>query len=309
MRHPWQAFCLGVVATFGLAGSAHAGEPLFGYIYTTDLLPKGQNELEQWGTWRHQKAHGDFDLFEGRTAWEYGVTDAFQIATCANYSYTHAYHDTVDGSTAPPEAFADYPIGADQHFTAKRYVGASLEGIWRLASPYTAPVGVAIYVEPTVGRNLRELESKLILQKNFLDDKLVFAANLTVAQEGRYLPADPEAAPGSKDARAHWDHETDVNLGAGASWRFADNWSAGLELENEREFSSFSLRSRYRTNLANYVGPTLHYAGRHFFVTATALTQVGGGRDFTGEGQVYVGRNYADDFERYRLRMKFGYAF
>jgi hypothetical protein len=68
-----------------------------------------------------------------------------------------------------------------------------MEGIWRLASPYTAPVGVAVYVEPTVGRNLRELESKLILQKNFLDDKLVFAANLTLAQEGRYLPADPEA--------------------------------------------------------------------------------------------------------------------
>jgi hypothetical protein len=309
MRHSTRIAALGVLAALGLTGTARAGEPLFGYVYTTDLLPQGKSEIEQWGTWRHQKAHGDFDLLEGRTAYEYGVTDAFQLAGYVNYSYAHAYHDAVDGSTVPPEAFADYTVGADQHFTAKRYVGVSVEGIWRLASPYTSPVGVAVYVEPTVGRNLRELESKLILQKNFLDDKLVFAANLTLAQEGRYLPADPQAEPGSPDARAHWDHETDANLGVAGSWRFTDNWSAGVEVEHEREYSSFSLRSRYRTNLANYIGPTLHYAGRHMFFTATLLNQVGGGRSFDGSDVIEGGRNYADDFERYRLRVKFGYAF
>jgi hypothetical protein len=286
-----------------------AGEPMFGYVYTTDLLPQGKSEIEQWSTWRHQKAHGDFDLLENRTAYEYGVTDAFQLAGYINYSYTHAYHDTVDGSTLPPEAFADYRIGPDQHFTAKRYVGVSAEAIYRLSSPYTSPLGVALYVEPTVGRNLRELESKLILQKNFLDDRLVLAANLTVAQEGRYLPADPEADAGSKDAKAHWDHETDLNIGLAGSYRFANNWSAGVEIEHEREYSSFSLRSQYRTNLANYIGPVVHYGGEHFFFTATMLTQTAGGRDYADSNVIYRGRNYADDFEHYRLRLKAGWAF
>jgi hypothetical protein len=43
---------------------ARADEPIFGFIYTTDLLPKDKTEFEQWMTWKRQKAHGSFNLLE-----------------------------------------------------------------------------------------------------------------------------------------------------------------------------------------------------------------------------------------------------
>jgi len=207
-----------------------------------------------------------------------------------------------------PESFADYSYDAGSRFDESRFQGFSFEGIYRILSPYTDPIGLALYVEPTVGPNLRELESKAIVQKNFLDDRLVFAANLTLAQEMRWMKTDLN---GSGEP-ASWDRETDLNLGIGVSYRFAPNWSAGIELEHEREYSSFHLSKKYRTNVATYLGPNIHYGGKDFFVTATFLTQVGGGKDYAsdaGSSFVVGGRNYADDFEKDRLRIKAGYYF
>jgi hypothetical protein len=290
---------------------ARADEPLFGFVYTTDLLPKGEKELEQWLTWRHGKSRGKFDVWEERTEFSYGVTDQFQLSGYANFAQSRAYHDGVDGATVPPEAFAERRVDPNERWKASKFVGLSLEGIYRLLSPYKDPIGLALYMEPTVGKGLRELESKVIVQKNFLDDQLVFAANLTVAQEKRRLPADPDADPGTVEATKHWDRETDVNLGIGVSYRFAPNWSAGLEFLNEREFSSFKIRDQYRTNSAYYFGPNLHYGGKDFFFTATFLEQLRGARDYANPppGFIVGGRTYADDFERYRLRFKAGIFF
>jgi hypothetical protein len=50
LRAFWPSLLAGVSAR-----EAWAEESQFGYVYTTDLLPRGQTELEQWATWRHQK--------------------------------------------------------------------------------------------------------------------------------------------------------------------------------------------------------------------------------------------------------------
>jgi Family of unknown function (DUF6662) len=294
-----------------VAAPSSADEPLFGFTYTTDLLPKGQKEIEQWVSLRHGKAGGTFRQWEERTEFSYGVTDRFQLSVYGNWAQMRARHNGVDGATAPSETFAERQPGVDDYLKAGKYIGTSVEGIYRIWSPYIDPVGLALYVEPTFGRGLRELESKVIVQKNFLDDRLVLAANLTVAQEGRYLPADPGAAPGSDEASAHWDHETDLNLNLAASYRFAPKWFAGVEFTNEREFSSFRIARRFRTNNAYYFGPTLHYGDKNFFVTVTYLGQLAGARDYANPppGFIVGGRTYADDFERYRLRIKAGFYF
>ena len=293
------------------ATPAQADEPLFGFVYTTDLLPKGAKEVEQWMTWRRKKSRGSFDVWEGRTEFSYGLTDRLQVSLYANYAKTKTNLNNVDGTTAPPESFAEVQADPNSPLNASKYVGTSLEFIYRIWSPYTDPFGFALYIEPTIGRGLRELESKLVFQKNFLDDRLVFAGNITVAQEMRYLPGDPTAASDSEDALSHWDRETDVNFNIEASYRFARNWSAGLEFLNEREYSSFSLRPQNRTNSAYYFGPTIHYGGKQFFFTATFLEQLRGARDYANPppGFIVDGRTYADDFERYRLRVKAGFFF
>jgi hypothetical protein len=294
------------------AGPAMADEPLFGFLYTTDLLPKGQKEIEQWLTERRVKANGKFDLVEGRTEFEYGVTDAFQLAFYANYAWTEAYRNGVDSQTTPPETFAGHSVDPNGRLSASKFVGYSLEGIYRVLSPYTDPVGLAFYLEPTIGHDLRELEERIILQKNFFDDRLVLAANVTVEQELRRLPGDPTADPGTTDAGAHWDRETDVNFGIAASYRVMPNWAIGLEFLNEREFSSFQFwKPKYATNSAYDLGPTLHYGGERFFVNLTFLAQLPWAADYANPppGFVFQGRSAADDFEKYRFRLKAGFYF
>ncbi|HEY7168744.1 MAG TPA: DUF6662 family protein [Candidatus Binatia bacterium] len=295
------------ISTVFLSTDALAGESIFGFVFTTDTLPKGAKEVEQWSTWRRQKAGGQFDLLEGRTEFEYGITDSFQSAFYLNYAWSRAFHNAVDGTTAPPETFAGVRFGPDSHWHSGKFVGVSLEGVYRILSPYTDPLGLALYIEPTFGKGLFEVENRLIAQKNFLDDRLVIASNVSINLEGRRLPGDPEET--GYASRTHWDHETDFNIGLASSYRFIANWSAGFEFLNEREYSNFSLNSHRRTNVAYYLGPVVHYGGERFFATATFITQLPWGQDFADAGVIKNGRNYADDFEKYRLRVKVGFTF
>lgn len=293
------------IATFFAAASTsvHAEESQFGYVYTTDLLPKGAREVEQWATWRHQKVDGYFDQVDGRTEIEYGLTDRLQVAVYANYTWTRAYHNGPDAQTTPPEPFSYDQPGPDDHYKTARFVGFSGEAIYRLLSPYTDGVGLAVYLEPTLGPSFRELESKIIVQKNFLDDRLILAGNLTYAPEQRYLPNADN--PDSKS----WQEETDVNYNIAASFRFMPNWSAGAEFLNEREYNSYHFSNE--SNCAYFFGPSVHFGGKDFFVTATLLEQLPWAQTHsdTVTDAIVGGRTYDNDFEKYRLRVKFGMYF
>jgi hypothetical protein len=305
MRSWRQRFlCLAVAgAVSAIAVAARADEPLFGFLYTTDLLPQGGKEIEQWATLRHQKNGGYYDQVEGRTELQYGLTDRLQVALYLNYNWTQAYHNGPLGATTPPEQFSDFVVGPDDRFNKTRFVGVSGEAVYRILSPYTDPIGLAVYVEPTIGQNFFEIEHRLILQKNFFDDLLTLAFNFTYAPEFRFLPTDADPTVSS------WQEETDINFGFGASYRFIENWSAGFELLNEREFNSFAFY--HESNSGYYLGPTLHYGGEKFFLTATALWQMpwASAHTDTVPGVLaggYIGDN---DFERFRLRIKAGYTF
>ncbi|WP_230414327.1 DUF6662 family protein [Collimonas silvisoli] len=282
---------------------ALAEESQFAYVYTTDLLPKGAKEVEQWMTWRHQKIAGRYDQVEGRTEVEYGLTDRLQVALYGNYNWTSAYHNGPDGATTPPEQFADDQPDPNARYRDKRFVGVSAEAIYRLLSPYTDGIGVALYVEPTIGPRFREVETKLILQKNFLDDRLTMAFNFTYAPEWRNLSDDSRASGRS------WQEETDVNANVAVSYRFKPNWAAGFELLNEHEYNSYNFKNE--SNSGYYFGPTVHYGGKQFFVTATFLEQMPWAHAHadTVPGTLVGGRTYDNDFERRRLRIKAGYYF
>jgi hypothetical protein len=285
-----------------MTGIARADEPLFGFAYTTDLLPQGGMEVEQWLTWRHQKNSGSYDQLEHRTEFEYGLSDRLQAALYLNYNWTQAYHNGPFGATTPPEQFSDFQVGPDDHFNKTRFVGVSGELIYRILSPYTDFIGLAVYTEPTFGPNFREVENRIILQKNFFDDLLVLTFNFTYAPEFRYLLNDAGTAYG-------WQEETDVNYTFGASYRFIENWAAGFEITNEHEYNSFWFN--HESNSGYYLGPTIHYGGERFFVNVTALWQMPWATAHTDTvpgvlAGGYIGDN---DFERFRLRIKAGYTF
>lgn len=310
MRHR-KLFCL---LAAGVALStvtvAQADEPILGFLLTTDLQPKGDMEWEQWGTWRHQKAGGNYDLVEGQTEFSYGVSENLQVSAEFVYDWTQAYHNGPDGSTTPPEQFSAYFPNPDAHFSATMFQSFGVESIWRVQSPYTDPVGIAILFEPQIGPNFREIELKGIFQKNFRDDRLILVANVTWAPEIRPLPGNPYADPSDVAYKPNTNIETDVNVGIGGSYRFARNWSAGWEFQNEREINAWNIfnHSQWMGN-AFYTGPTIHYADEHKFFTLTWWQQLPWANNFMDPSMVVHGYDDDVDFEHTRVRLKFGFYF
>jgi hypothetical protein len=282
--------------------AVRAAESQFAFIYTTDLLPKGEKEIEQWVTWRHDKIAGIFNLVEGRTAVEYGVSDSFQLALYASYAWKEAAQNGPNGVTTPPEQFLYDTPKPNDYYSATRFIGGSLEGIYRVLSPYVDPLGLALYLEPTFGPQFTEFEAKIILQKNFLDDLLTFDFNFTYAPEYRLV-----GIPGS--LATTWQEETDTNYYFGGSYRFISNWSAGFEFLNEHEYNSYDFS--HESNNASFIGPSIHFGGKDFFATLVFLKQLPWATENsdTVNGAVIGGRSFDNDFEMYRLRLKLGFYF
>jgi opacity protein-like surface antigen len=231
--------------------TAQAGEGSFGWIYTLDLQPKGTMEFEQRLQLNRSQAQGKYDLWQARTEVEYGVSENFQLAAYLNTSSVSAWRNYPDGSTAgwlvPSSAGTD-------RYNRSRVDGVSLEAIWRLTNPVTDPLGIGFYLETTTGAVKDELEGRLLLQSNFMDDKLVLAANLHFAVEK------------VKFDKLEIGRESMMDVLAGASYRFAPNWTAGVEYRFHNDFEGYAFNTQ--TQRAHFIGPNLHYATKDWWVTA-----------------------------------------
>ena len=286
---------------------ARAGEPLFGYVYTTDLHPKGTWEFEQWATAALGKSQGDYKRFNLRDELEYGITDNFQLSGYFNWYHLTAKQDGVDGTTSGKLV----PENADpfRRYTATTFESVSMEAIFRVLSPYKDAFGLALYFEPTIGPDIRELEGKIIVQKNFLDDRLVWAANLTFAPGWERKTGNPALPPGDPDARSRWERDIEVEVTTGLSYRFARGWFGGVELRNHNEFAGHSLA--HAEHSAFFLGPNVHYANGPFWVTLTVLPQIPLAAAYTADQRdVRVGgKIFGNEHEHVEVRLRAGWAF
>ena len=178
----------GIDAGTLVSPGARADEPLFGFSYTTDLLPKRKFELEQWSTTRFTKI---------QTA----ISGCKKIAASRSGASVTSCNSPSTRSTIRPPPFTMVPSG-------QQHPRNSFRTINRAPMITSAPPGSSASPgndlpdnEPLypshrhsalrrtdIRSGFIESESKLILQKNFRDDRLVFAANLTYAPEWRRLP-------------------------------------------------------------------------------------------------------------------------
>ena len=274
-----------VAAVVGLmlAGgtSAKADESPFASIYTTELLPQNGKEIEQWATWATSKPDEDFDEVKGRTEFEYGITNRFQLALYANYSWTRV---VPTGPGAP-----DSPVDTT------RFNGFSAEAIYQVLNPFTDDFGFALYVEPEIGAGERGIEGKLLFQKNFMEDRLILAANVNFEWEWEH-----DVAAGD------WEHESALEFYLGASYRFAPGWYGGVELLNENGYEGHLLfdHAHAETN-AFYFGPALHYGNERWWATLAVYQQLpwagNPAHDFGA-----VSHGLLVEAERFRVRFRLG---
>ena len=79
------ALCLGTTAM-----KTNAGEGGFGFLYTLDIQPKGQFELEQRIDHSVGQATGSYELTQFSSEIGYGLTNDVQIAGYLNSTRIHA---------------------------------------------------------------------------------------------------------------------------------------------------------------------------------------------------------------------------
>lgn len=286
-RRALAAITAGLLAA---APGARADEPLFGYVNTTDLLPKARFQVEQWITAREGSGAGRFHALEGRTELDYGLADNAQVTAYLNYS-------RLRDELSPAEAQA--AAATATRLARSRVDGVTGEVIWRLASPYLHPLGLAVLADATFGRDRPVFGLKAIGQKNFFDDTLVVSANARVELGQR------ETLPARLGQPARSRTVTRAELSLGASYRFRPRWSAAVEARSRYRNAGGGLRDS-----AVYLGPTVHYAAERWYLTLTALARVASHHRHPGPGELVGGQTYlAERTALDGLRLRIGRTF
>lgn len=263
-----------LLASVVLSTAVQADDQPFLTVYTTDIDTQYEKEIEQSLYWNTQKPHRAFNGWLSRTEFEYGVTDDFQLSAYLNYEWERSHPHPTGG---PEETW---------HATS-----VSGEAIYRFLNPYFDPIGLAVYFEPTFGDNVRELEAKLLLQKNFFNDNLRLAANINFEDTWE------------RDVGV-WDKGSAVEFFAGAAYNITPEFSVGAEFNNENDYAGLFGSNRLATN-AYYLGPTVEYIAAPFIVRFGVQFQMPWSSDHTGEpGAVLHG--YLTDAERIRLGLRIG---
>ncbi|MEP7130065.1 MAG: DUF6662 family protein [Sphingomicrobium sp.] len=279
-----------------LADTDEPGEKIsaaaFGYVYTAETEEAGETEVELWATDRRGKGQGHYDAQDYRLEVERGITDRFQIAAYANFAGHHIRGVEPDLDK----------VGRDFAFQ-----GLSAEFIYALRKPTNGRLGVALYAEPGWSRIHKisgeegteyEVELKAIVQKNFLDDRLVWAANLTFEPEWERESGAPLAAV---DEEA-WEKELNVEVASGLSYRVAPKLWLGIEGRYHSVYPDWT-HGLHRENYSLYAGPSVHYDGGKWSITGAWLPQLFGSPNAGGSSLEF------DDHEKRELRVKLSYEF
>lgn len=284
------AVAAGLVAAH--AAQVHASEPDFGYVYTANLEEPGETEVSLWATDRLGKAAGHYDAQDYRLEVERGITERFQISAYLNLASHH-----VCGLGGEFE-----PIHRNFAFQ-----GLSAEFNYRLFNPERDRFGLAFYAEPgwsristVTGERARELELelKMVAQKNFAGDRLVWAANLTLEPE--WEREQEEVAAGIIEHKV--EQELALELASGLSYEVASKMWLGAEGRYHSLYPDWT-DGLHRESYAVYAGPSVHYDGGKWGVTATWQPQLFGSPNKPGS------RLELDDHEKREMRLKLNYDF
>jgi hypothetical protein len=265
---------------------ARADETPFGYVYTTDSIPKGEWEYEQWNTLRTGKTAGSYTSIDFLNEFEHGFTDNFSGAFYIHSSYLHTRDvPNPDNSAVNLDNQSSFDLN-----------GISVELKERLLNPQKDPIGLTLYMEPELGVRSalsgmdtieRAVEFKLIVDKHFLDDRLILASN--VVFEPEWERQDGER---SKELKNEYS--------VGAAYRLAGGWFGSLELLNRRKFDDQDFAKQGAS--AFFLGPSLHYEEKEWWATLTVLPQIAGNP--ASDGSRTLG-----EYEKMEIRLRFGIDF
>lgn len=290
---------LSAVCILSLSAPAFADENLFGYVRGAETLPQGGQELYQWVTNRSDKGAGHYSAFDYKTEYERGITDKFNASAAVKLMSLDTSGIVIDGYLPEDKKIglklSGFEAGAKYNFLspASNNIG--------LSSQFELSYGL---VDPHSGQDKQTIsfENMLIAQKYFMDASLIWVGNLGF--EGTYAKRkNIDNLPEGFDWPTKPEMELEIKLGTGLSYRFAPNWYTSLETQYETEFETEVGQERWTL----FLGPSIHYGSKDYWLTATWFPQLAGGRekfDAQDDKDLHLIEKTKNEF-----RLKFGYNF
>jgi hypothetical protein len=207
----------------------------FTYVYEATTEEPGEVEAETWATWRTSPTdERRFNAADFRHEIEFGVTEHLQVAIyVADWGYR------------------EDPGEIEHRFS---YQDSALELIYNLNNPRTDLLGFALYGEVRGGPKRLELESKVILQKNFGRFVAAYNSTLEARWEGERLQ----------------ERDGEIAQSLGLSYEISPSWSVGAELLHEIDLPHWSEAG----DSIVYGGPNVSYRHGHWWATVTPLMQL-----------------------------------
>lgn len=255
-----------------LTGNFATGQDrIFNYVYQSQVLNKGQKELEIWTTYRTGREEF-YRALDARAEFEVGLGKRLQTAFYLNVN-------------SASEGVLEDTVAAIGNETGMSF---SNEWKFKISDPVADVLGSAIYGELTVGTTELELEAKVILDKRI--GRVTQALNLAFEPEWEWKPKKDEIA-------AQTEYKFEFSYGLGVF--LGKGFTVGAELRNPNVYAGNSWESS-----ALYAGPTLSWSGNDFWVNVTFMPQLAGLRGISPGQGLNLG-----EYERYQARLLFSYAF
>ena len=307
--------CIPILFMIGM-GALKAGESLWIYTQGTDTRPKHSWEFIAANISRLGKDGGDYAFHDLRPEFEYGITDRLMLS----FEPIFFHHDyAVEGEDLNP--MFETQGGEGGSFQSTQIGGVETSLKYNILSPYKDALGLSVgfayehrsrYRLDGAEISQNSYEPILYLQKNFLDDTLTLAFKTKFEFEIRHSPGVRE-------------EEISIDPALGISYRFKPRWFLGLEARYQSDFlepeeegepfpenpSEFTSPGNFRVGLqyqwAYYMGPSLHYASKDWWVTLGSVWQIEGGGDESNPS-VRNGKVW-DEHERVHIGLIIGFDF
>jgi len=225
--------------------STQAQDRLFTYTYQSNVLNKGQKELEVWSTMRTGRDNF-YRAFDHSLEFEVGLGGGLQTSFYLNYGYSKGIE--TDNNV--------------QSLVTENSYSFSNEWKLKLSDPVIDNVGSALYFEYKLGTDETELEGKLILDKQIGNS--THALNIAGEYEiGKLFVPNGNAI----DVKNINEYHLEFNYGYG--YKLNKNWALGAEVMDENTISGGNLEYSVLS-----AGPSLSYATEGFGVNLSCLPQI-----------------------------------
>lgn len=259
-----------VLMTFMCVAGTHAQDRYFARTYTSNILPKGNFDIELWHTSRFGHTGEYFHAMDQRVEYEVGLGKNVQTAFYYNRFQT-SRSDSANNINQSVE------------------FGFSNEWKWKITNP-ASKIGAALYGELGVKGDELEFEGKLILDKSF--GKNLVAFNAVYEMEAEAMRTNGK---NKFDMAA-----TPVEFDLAYMRNFSSSFGLGVEITDHNDIS----KGKWNNSLL-YAGPSLIYRGSRWFFLANYFPQLAN----IHKTVAFPDNKVLDEHERSEARVIIGFSF